>query len=843
MPPSLTFGANNWDDEQPVRVSAQEDADAVDDTATITHTVSGGDYTTTPALTVDDVSVTVEDKEDDSTAVILTVNRDVPESSTGTVVQVTGTLNGAPKEYETVVRVTVTAGTPALDDFDATPDDFNAVSPFDLTIAADQPRGTANFTLTPVNDLMDEPDETVTVDGSATVWDGSTIVERLEVNGTPVTITDNDDPPTVTLLSADSISESGTDNSTAVTATLNHPSSEVTTVDVTAAAVPPAVDDDFTLNGMSLTILAGETESSGSVTLTARNNTEDEADKQVTVTGRAENTQGVQSTTVGPVTVTITDDDPPEVEGPEMPPIYTEGGMKEVAEYTAKDRARNEIAWAVSGPDGPLFTIPNGELRFQEAPDYEASRSNIYQVTVEASDRNLPDERPGTLEVTVTVGDALGTVRLSSNQPQVGRVLTATVSEDPDGVDTTTTEWCWERSLLPSFPPGETDKIACIFTPSMTATYTPVDDDLGHHLRATVTYTDSKGTPKREAVAAVTTETVSARPPPPPRPPSGGDPPGGGGPPSPEPDPEPEPDSEPVGVLENPGPGSRQSGLGLLSGWVCDAAVVELEINGTQRVAAAYGTDRADTASVCGDRDNGFGLLFNWNLLGDGVNTVVAVADGATFDQATFTVTTLGEEFVTDAVGETVLADFPTAGEEVRLVWQQATQNFVLAPLDGDPPPASPPGPLDGPVGALENPGPASFQSGIGLLSGWVCEANMVELEINGGPRIAAAYGTDRADTASVCGDTDNGFGLLFNWNLLGDGVQTVVAVADGAEFGRATFTVTTLGVEFLEGGQGETVVVDFPSLGEEVRLIWQQANQNFVLAPLVRDTAETTGQ
>ena len=51
------------------------------------------------------------------------------------------------------------------------------------------------------------------------------------------------------------------------------------------------------------------------------------------------------------------------------------------------------------------------------------------------------------------------------------------------------------------------------------------------------------------------------------------------------------------------------------------------------------------------------------------------------------------------------------------------------------------------------------------------------------------------------------------------------------------------LGVEFLEGGQGETVVVDFPSPGEEIRLIWQQANQNFVLAPLVRDTAETTGQ
>ena len=145
--------------------------------------------------------------------------------------------------------------------------------------------------------------------------------------------------------------------------------------------------------------------------------------------------------------------------------------------------------------------------------------------------------------------------------------------------------------------------------------------------------------------------------------------------------------------------------------------------------------------------------------------------------------TTLGEEFLEDAAGETIIVDFPTAGEAVRLVWQQANQNFVLAPLDRGSPPVSPPGPQEGPLGALEIPGPSSFQSGIGLLSGWVCEAEVVEVEISGlgrSSRLAAAYGTARADTAEteegeeICGDTDNGFGLLFNWNLLGDGVHTV---------------------------------------------------------------------
>ena len=82
------------------------------------------------------------------------------------------------------------------------------------------------------------------------------------------------------------------------------------------------------------------------------------------------------------------------------------------------------------------------------------------------------------------------------------------------------------------------------------------------------------------------------------------------------------------------------------------------------------------------------------------------------------------------------------------------------------------------PEGSLENPGAASPQSGIGLISGWVCEAEEVEIEIETARgttvRQEAAYGTERLDTAAECGDTDNGFGLLFNWNLLGDGEHEV---------------------------------------------------------------------
>ncbi len=141
-------------------------------------------------------------------------------------------------------------------------------------------------------------------------------------------------------------------------------------------------------------------------------------------------------------------------------------------------------------------------------------------------------------------------------------------------------------------------------------------------------------------------------------------------------------------------------------------------------------------------------------------------------------------------------------------------------------------------VGYLENPGGNSFQSGIGVISGWVCEADRVEIEIETErgtvERYAASYGTERLDTDPDCGDTDNGFGLLFNWNRLGAGEHTVSAWVDGEELGRAVVRVTTVGEgdeeEFLPDAAGMCVVEDFPDPGRRVTLEWQQNSQNFVM-------------
>ena len=295
---------------------------------------------------------------------------------------------------------------------------------------------------------------------------------------------------------------------------------------------------------------------------------------------------------------------------------------------------------------------------------------------------------------------------------------------------------------------------------------------------------------------------------------------------SPSTPPPPPPPGDVVGFLENPGATSFQSGIGVISGWTCDADEVEITLNGEPQ-EAAYGTERLDTLEMCGDTANGFGLLFNWNLLGDGEHEVVALVDGVELDRATVTVTTLGAEFLRDVTGTCTAADFPTEDETVTLAWQQTQQNFVIA--EG----AAPAGTTNRTgtpgMGYLENPGPNSFQSGIGVLSGWACEGEEVVIELNGAPQ-PAAYGTERLDTEEACGDTANGFGLLFNWNLLGEGEHEVVAYVDGEELGRATVRVTTLGAEFVRGVTGECMVEDFPMLGETVTLEWQQNSQNFVV-------------
>jgi Matrixin len=129
----------------------------------------------------------------------------------------------------------------------------------------------------------------------------------------------------------------------------------------------------------------------------------------------------------------------------------------------------------------------------------------------------------------------------------------------------------------------------------------------------------------------------------------------------------------------------------------------------------------------------------------------------------------------------------------------------------------------------LEDPQPGAVMSGVTVIRGWVCAAARVDLQIDGAS-FQAAYPTARGDTQSVCGDVNNGFSFLWNWNHLGSGVHTVVALRDGVEFGRATVTVVTLGQEFLTGVSAQYRLSNFPSAGQNVIVEWRESLQNFVI-------------
>ena len=109
-------------------------------------------------------------------------------------------------------------------------------------------------------------------------------------------------------------------------------------------------------------------------------------------------------------------------------------------------------------------------------------------MTVHASD----GRKVGELAVTVNITniDEPGTVTLLNAQPQVETPLTAEL-EDPDG-STSDVTWKWENST-------SSDAWNTI-NGATSASYTPVEADVGKSLRATATYTDPQG-PNKEASA------------------------------------------------------------------------------------------------------------------------------------------------------------------------------------------------------------------------------------------------------------------------------------------------------------------------------------------------------
>ena len=289
--------------------------------------------------------------------------------------------------------------------------------------------------------------------------------ESTTVTGTVITITDDDEAlPTVSLsLSPTSIREDGGEST--VTATLTGALSEAVTVTVSAEPVSPAVAGDITLStNKKLTIAAGETTSTGAVTIVANDNDVVEANKTVTVSGTVNGGNGVAAPSSK--TLTITEDDTAMLSLDPATVRVAEGSKAAfTVKLTGAAASESTFSWATadgtasSGADYTAqtptsITIGAGSttatLEVQTMLDELVEGDETFEVQISA----------GTLPTGVTLGTATATATITDKDP-----ITVNVS-GPASVAEGEATAAYTVSLSPS---GVTP------TADLTVDYTTVD--------------------------------------------------------------------------------------------------------------------------------------------------------------------------------------------------------------------------------------------------------------------------------------------------------------------------------------------------------------------------------
>ena len=262
----------------------------------------------------------------------------------------------------------------------------------------------------------------------------------------------------------------------------------VTAADPDTGDTPAYTLEGADLDSFDIDSASGQIQTKSGVTY------DHETKSSYSVTVKADDNNGGTATI--DVTITVADvDEPPEFDSATATrevPENTEAGENIGAPVTAADPDTGDTpAYTLGGTDATFFDIDasTGQLQTKAALDYETKSG--YTLTMTASDGTLT----ATVDVTVTITniDEAGTVALSTNQPSARAEITAALTDPDEGV--TGAVWQWERSS-----DGNTDW-ADIGTSS--PSYTPVDGDVGYHLRATASYTDGHG-PGKTARAAST---------------------------------------------------------------------------------------------------------------------------------------------------------------------------------------------------------------------------------------------------------------------------------------------------------------------------------------------------
>ncbi len=235
-PDYLTFTMSDWSSAQTVTVSAAQDTDAVDETATVTHSVTSGDnsYNGAPAP-----SITVNVTDDENRQVTVSYEPAMYTVAEGDMVTVTVTLNADP-ERTVVIPLTATP------QGGATSADYSGV-PASLTFSSGDMSKT--FTVTATDDVIDDDGESVRL-GFRMLPSGVSAGTQATVS-----ITDNDDPQvtvsygqaTYTVVEGDMVT---------VTVTLNADPERTVVIPLTATPQGGATSADYSGVPLSLSFNA-----------------------------------------------------------------------------------------------------------------------------------------------------------------------------------------------------------------------------------------------------------------------------------------------------------------------------------------------------------------------------------------------------------------------------------------------------------------------------------------------------------------------------------------------------------------------------------------------------------
>ena len=291
---TLSFAAG--DTSKTVTVSVTGDhLDESNETLTLTlSNATGGASIGTAAATG-----TINDDDAAPSGITLVANPDsVTENGGAKTVTVTASVNGTTR-YAAAKTVTVKVGKSADSATEGT--DYTTVADLSIAIAAGAASGSKSFTLTPANDALDEPNETISVEGTSA---------GVTVTADQITITDDDAAPSgITLVAnPDTVTENGGAKTVTVTASVNgttrYAAAKTVAVTVGKSADSATEGTDYTtVADLSIEIAAGAASGSKRFTLTPTNDALDESNETISVEGT------LSGVTVTADQITITDDD------------------------------------------------------------------------------------------------------------------------------------------------------------------------------------------------------------------------------------------------------------------------------------------------------------------------------------------------------------------------------------------------------------------------------------------------------------------------------------------------------------------------------------------------------